>query len=213
MKFAGWTREDFAAFHITDFDERMAVLRDRIQPKLDALGIDLVGLLQAETGTEWYHHVAKHMRRSVNLPLDTWVALNRAKKGYKATVHFGVGLSALGANACLVVKQECVERESFAAGIEREVGVICPLLAASGNLYIGDVPNAAEEEMLPAKSAGVDDWIKRAEWLRNRKMYEFEMGYRIPVEEACALGSELPQTTLKLIREMLPLYQAGISTR
>lgn len=213
MNFAGWTQDDFAAFQITGFDDRMAVIRGQIQPKLDALGSDLVDLLQPGTGTEWFYHVARHIRRSVNPPLDTWVALNRAKKGYKATVHFGIGLCATGAYVCLVVKPECTERQSFAAGIEREVGVIRPLLAASGDLMIGDIPNAAEGDLLPAKSATVEDWLKRAEWLRQRKLYEFEMGYKIPVDEACALGSDLPETTLRLLRGMLPLYQAGIATR
>jgi uncharacterized protein YktB (UPF0637 family) len=213
MNFAGWTQEDFAAFHVAGFDERMAVIRERIQPKLDALGSDIVGLLQQETGTEWFYHVAKHMRRSVNPPLDTWVALNRVKKGYKATVHFGVGISGAGANVCLVVKPECTERASFAAGIEREVGVIRPLLAASGDLLIGDIPNAADEDLLAAKSADVEDWLKRANWLRQRKMYEFEMGYRVPIAEACALGNDYAHNTLRLIREMLPLYQAGLSAK
>ena len=213
MNFAGWKQEDFETFQIVGFDERMAVIRERIQPKLDALGSGLVGLLQPETGLEWFYHVAKHMRRSVNPPLDTWVALNRAKKGYKATIHFGVGISANGANVSLVVKPECREREAFAAGIEREVGVIRPLLAASGALFFGDIPNAADADLLPAKTAGVEDWLKRAEWLRQRKMYEFEMGFRIPAEQACELGPELLQATLRCIREMLPLYQAGISAR
>lgn len=213
MDFSGWTAADFAVFQIAGFDDRMVAIRERIQPKLDAMGQDLVALLQPETGTEWFYHVAKHMRRSVNPPLDTWVALNRIKKGYKATVHFGVGIGAAGANVSLVVKPECIEREAFAAGLERGVGVIRPLLAASGPLYIGDVPNAPLEEMLPAKSASSDDYILRAAYLRHKKQYEFEIGTRIAPDEAMGFGSELVQASLRVIRELLPLYQAGISGR
>lgn len=211
MEFAGWTQEDFAVFSTEGFDERMAAIRARIQPKLDALGRDLVDLLAADTGTEWFHHVAQHMRRSVNPPADTWVALNRAKKGYKATVHFGVGISAIGANACLVVKPECVEREAFARAIEQGVGVMRPLLAAAGPLYLGNIPNASQEDLLSAKEATVEEWLDRADWLRTRRMYEFEMGTRFDTAAAIALGGEgLLEATLRGIREMLPLYNACV---
>jgi uncharacterized protein YktB (UPF0637 family) len=213
MDFAGWTQDDFEVFGITGFDKRMEMIRERIQPKLDALGRDLVALLQPETGTEWFHHVAKHIRRSVNPPLDTWVGINRIKRGYKATIHFGVGLSSLGANVCLVVKAECVEREAFATGIERGVGVIRPLLAASPALYIGDVPNAPLAELLPAREFSTEEWLKRADWLRHKKLYEFEMGRRFEMEQSISMGPDLVKATLGGIREMLPLYQAGIKPR
>lgn len=211
MEFAGWTQEDFAVFSTEGFDERMAAIRARIQPKLDAFGRDLVVLLVADTGTEWFHHVAKHIRRSVNPPTDTWVALNRAKKGYKATVHFGVGIGAIGANACLVVKPECVEREAVARAIEQGVGVIRPLFAAAGPLCFGNVPNAPREELLPAKEATAEDWLDRADWLRTRRMYEFELGTRFDTAAAIALGGKgLLDATLRRIREMLPLYNACV---
>lgn len=214
MDFTGWKQEDFDVFHLDGFDERMAGIRERILPKLDAIGRDLVSLLLPETGLEWYYHVAKHMRRSVHPPADTWVALNRIKRGYKATVHFGVGISARGSNVCLVVKPECVERRAFASAIDREIGVIRPLLAASGNLYIGDVPNAALEDLMPARVATIEDWLKRAEWLRNRKQYEFEMGCRMSPERAIGAGGDgVVQASLESIREMLPLYQAAIKSR
>ena len=39
-----------------------------------------------------YYHVAKHARRTVNAPNDTWVAWSANKRGYKALPHFQVGL-------------------------------------------------------------------------------------------------------------------------
>jgi uncharacterized protein YktB (UPF0637 family) len=211
MDFAGWTQEDFAVFSTEGFEERMAAIRARIQPKLEAFGTDLVDLLAADTGTEWFHHVAKHLRRSVNPPADTWVALNRAKKGYKATVHFGVGISAIGANVCLVVKPECVEREAFARAIEQGVGVIRPLLAAAGPLYFGNVPTASYDDLLSVKEATAEEWLHRADWLRTHKMYEFEMGTRFDTAAAIALGGKgLLESTLRGIREMLPLYNASV---
>ena len=211
MEFPGWTADDFAIFDVDGFEGRMALMRERIQPKLDALGRDLIPLLEEQTGTEWFHHVAKHMRRTVNPPADTWVALNRVKKGYKATVHFDVGISALGANACLVVKPECTERDQFAAALEKGADQWRALWQEAEGLYIGDVPNAPLGDLLPAREALTEDWLEQAEALRRKKAFEFEMGYRSEGTSAAAMdGPEFVQETLKHIRAMLPLYLAGI---
>lgn len=212
MMFPGWTRDDFAAFAIEGFEARMEALRARIQPKLDALGHDLTMLLEEETGTPWFHHVARHMRRSVNPPTDTWVALNRLKKGYKATVHFGVGLGARGANACLVVKPECSERQTFADALATNATRWHALFRVNEDLLIGDVPNAAPEALLRAADSKVPDWLESAENLRRRKNFEFEMGHRMPPEQAAGMDSAgFVRETLHRLRSMLPLYLEGIT--
>lgn len=207
MDFAGWTRDDFAIFEIDDFDGRMALIRSEIQPKLDALGRAMVPLMEAETGSPWFHHVAKHMRRTVNPPADTWVALNQVKRGYKATVHFDVGLSARGANVCLVVKPECTVRGAVADALENHVDRWRALYQESEGLFIGDVPNADLADLLPAREALTEDWLQRAEWLRRRKQFEFEAGYRLSPDEAAALSPEAFVTTaMGRIRALLPVY-------
>src|SRR5699024_912271 len=40
---------------------------------------------------EFYPHVAKHARRTVNPSTDSWVAFAPAKRGYKALPHFQFG--------------------------------------------------------------------------------------------------------------------------
>jgi uncharacterized protein YktB (UPF0637 family) len=151
------------------------------------------------------------MRRSVHPPADTWVAFNRIKRGYKATIHFDIGLSALGANICLVVKPECTERDAFAAALEDQRDRWPALYQEAEGLYIGDVPNAPLEDLLPAREALAEDWLQRAAWLRRKKQFEFEAGYRLPAEESAALSpEEFLQTALRRVRSLLPLYQAGI---
>lgn len=39
-----------------------------------------------------YVHVAKHARRTINPPKDTWVALANNARGYKMLPHFQIGL-------------------------------------------------------------------------------------------------------------------------
>lgn len=210
MDFPGWTADDFAIFDVDGFEGRMALIREHIQPKLDALGRDLAPLLEAETGTAWFHHVAKHMRRTVNAPDDTWVALNRVKRGYKATVHFDAGISARGANVCLVVKPECRERIFFAAALEGGVDEWRALYQEAEGLYLGDVPNAPLLDLLPAREALTDDWMTQAEALRRKKQFEFEMGYRFDSATAVISGPDFVHETLRRIRSLLPLYLAGL---
>ncbi|MDI1744347.1 DUF1054 family protein, partial [Staphylococcus aureus] len=46
----------------------------------------------SQTGETFYPHVAKHARRSVNPPKDTWVAFATNKRGYKMLPHFQIGM-------------------------------------------------------------------------------------------------------------------------
>ncbi|WP_024424760.1 DUF1054 domain-containing protein [Bacillus safensis] len=84
--------EDFETFTVDGLDERMTVLKERVRPKLEALGEHFAPLLSSITGDEMFVHVAKHARRSVNPPNDTWVAFANSKRGYKKLPHFQIGL-------------------------------------------------------------------------------------------------------------------------
>jgi uncharacterized protein YktB (UPF0637 family) len=104
--FAGWSAEHFDIFAVEDFGERMARIRASLQPRLAELGDDLAEGLAIRLGAPFYVHVAKHLRRRVNPPDETWVALGPAPRGYKATPHFEAGLAGSGAFARFVLKPE-----------------------------------------------------------------------------------------------------------
>lgn len=211
MHFPGWTMEDFEVFEVQGFDERMALIRRLIQPKLESLGLDLLPLLERETGTEWFHHVAKHLRRSVNPPSDTWVALNRVRRGYKATVHFGTGLSARGANVVVVVKPECAERTAFSSGLRRNAGALSRAYGRRDDLAMGDIPNADWGDLSTAFGAGPAMWHKAAERLDTVKQSEFEAGFRIPPAAAAGMdGPAFVKFAFGCLRDLLPLYLGGV---
>lgn len=92
MDFTGFTKEDFASFTIDGLDERMTAIQERIQPKFRQLGEELVEDLSMLIGSEMHLHIAKHARRTVNPPNDTWLAIAGNKRGYKKHPHFQVGL-------------------------------------------------------------------------------------------------------------------------
>lgn len=92
MTVNGFTEHDFATFDIEGLENRMEAIQTRIQPKFQALGSELVDYLSAQLGNEVYLHIAKHARRTVNPPQDTWLAIADNKRGYKKHPHFQVGL-------------------------------------------------------------------------------------------------------------------------
>lgn len=92
MTFNGFHAADFETFHIEGLDARMEAIRDRIQPKFRLIGEQLSGEAALLAGQEMFLHIAKHARRTVNPPKDTWLAIGPNKRGYKALPHFQVGL-------------------------------------------------------------------------------------------------------------------------
>ncbi|WP_026579770.1 YktB family protein [Bacillus sp. SB47] len=87
-----FTEEDFRTFTIEGLDARMSALKETVRPKLEGLGDHFAPVLSALTGDEMFVHVAKHARRSVNPPDDSWVAFANNKRGYKKLPHFQIGL-------------------------------------------------------------------------------------------------------------------------
>ncbi|MBU5271337.1 YktB family protein [Staphylococcus caprae] len=84
--------KDFKAFDVDGLENRMEALNEHVRPQLNQLGDYFADYFSSQTGEEFYPHVAKHARRSVNPPVDTWVAFAPNKRGYKMLPHFQIGL-------------------------------------------------------------------------------------------------------------------------
>lgn len=92
MIFNGFTSTDFATFTVDGLEARMKVIQERIQPKFKLLGNALCSEVSLLTGSEMHLHIARHLRRKTNAPVDTWLAICHSKRGYKMHPHFQVGL-------------------------------------------------------------------------------------------------------------------------
>lgn len=90
--FAGFSDDDFDVFAIPGLEPRMDALISHIRPKLHELGERLSPFLTELCGEPMFPHVAKHARRTINPPNDTWVAFAPGKRGYKMFPHFQIGL-------------------------------------------------------------------------------------------------------------------------
>ncbi len=93
MASGAFSAADFKVFAVEGFKPRMEAIRSRIRPKLEALGRSLLPDVARAASGEAFAHVAKHARRTVNPPDDTWVAFAPDRRGYKKHCHFKVAVS------------------------------------------------------------------------------------------------------------------------
>ncbi|MGC8529935.1 MAG: DUF1054 family protein [Leptospirillia bacterium] len=105
-KIADWlTPTMVKIFEIPGFAERMGEIRGTVRPAL----LELAKCLSEEMekkGVTLFPHVASHMRRRVNPPNETWLALGPEKRGYKAYGHLGLFVGRGGCSVRFVVKDE-----------------------------------------------------------------------------------------------------------
>ena len=119
---------DFKVFEVTGFAQRMSEIRARIRPKLETLGQRLVPEVGRAIGAEAFAHVAKHARRTVNPPEDTWVAFAPDKRGYKKHCHFKVAVSRNAVRFLFEVGPEHDDKKRWAAAWKKNAPKLGPVL-------------------------------------------------------------------------------------
>jgi uncharacterized protein YktB (UPF0637 family) len=129
-----FTLKDFRVFDIPGFAERMTAIRGSIRPKLEKLGGVLLPAVARVAGSEIYLHVARHARRTVNPPDDTWIAFGPDKRGYKKARHFKVAVSRQGVRFLFEIGPEYAAKPEFARAWKREAPRLARGLARSGTL-------------------------------------------------------------------------------
>ncbi|MFC6181433.1 DUF1054 family protein [Lactiplantibacillus daowaiensis] len=85
-----FTKSDFEIFNDDTLAGRMQLIKTVIDPKFEAIAPTIVTHL-ANDDHQFYAHVAKHLRRFKNPPVDTWVAFSENARSYKALPHFELG--------------------------------------------------------------------------------------------------------------------------
>lgn len=87
-----FTEKSFDVFAVEGLDERMAAIRQEIQPTFQQLDEVFQQVLEPLLGEELFIHIAQHRRRTTYPPENTWSALSRQKRGYKMEPHFQLGI-------------------------------------------------------------------------------------------------------------------------
>jgi len=134
MAFRGFTAADFKVFEIDGFRPRMEAIRGRIRPKLEAVGKELLPDVGRIGGGDAFTHVAKHARRTVTPPGDTWVAFTADKRGYKKHCHFKVAVSRGGLRFLFEAGPEHADKKRWMAAWKRDAPKLVPVLRRAKGL-------------------------------------------------------------------------------
>lgn len=212
LTFSGFEPADHQVFAITDFVKGMAAIRSRVTPKLTALGESLAPRLTAALGEPFFPHVAKHMRRSVNTPPETWVAFGRDPRKYKMYAFLGVIASRRGVDVRLVLKDEAEgDKATLADALARERKRLPDLLAATPDLgwYLGlpGRPRKPGEGPILVADLPQAFWADLAESLRTRKSSLVEIGMGWPKGDRLLAGPEFERAALRAMASLYPLYR------
>jgi uncharacterized protein YktB (UPF0637 family) len=184
-------------FEIPGFSDRMTLIRGTVRPGLLALSAELSANLSGMGPRDYWPHVASHMRRRVNPPPETWLALGPEKRGYKAYAHSGVFIGASGLSVRFVLKDE-------AEAERRHLG---KWLMGHGEDFLkwkesaGDVLDYGPVHNHPGKIAGVlsTDPVLLGKRLAENKTASLDIGF--PADFGMTLSD-----LIERIRGFEPLY-------
>ena len=124
MASLSFIRRDFDVFAVDGFSARLAKIYEHIRPRLVRLGAELTPELSRRLRTEFFPHVAKHMRRNVNPPAETWTAWGPSAKGYKRYPYLALCISGAGIHARAIVKAEAEHRAEMGRRIKASAGAL-----------------------------------------------------------------------------------------
>ena len=118
----GFKLVDFEVFTVEGFNDRMQQIYAHVRPKLVKLGEELAPELNRQLNREFFPHVAKHARRTVNPPPETWAAFGPSPRGYKRYRYLALCVSAAGLHARVAVKSEADDRAAMAQNLRERAG-------------------------------------------------------------------------------------------
>jgi uncharacterized protein YktB (UPF0637 family) len=166
MAFPGFSPADFKVFDIEGFQPRMAAIKTRIRPKLEAIGRDLLPEVARIADGAAFAHVARHARRTVNPPDDTWVAFALDKRGYKKHCHFKVAVSRGAVRFLFEAGPEHAGKKRWASAWKRQGPKLAPVLRrAKGLAWFknehDEAPSAILADLPPEQLARLGDELTR----------------------------------------------------
>jgi uncharacterized protein YktB (UPF0637 family) len=204
MDFGGFTNEDFDVFQIDGLEARMDALKNTVRPKLEQLGDYFAPTLTALTEDEMFIHVAKHARRTINPPKDTWVAFANNPRGYKMLPHFQIGLWNTHLFVWFAIIYEAPQKETIGEHFIKKAAKIHKEIPKEFSWSLDHTkPNTMKHQSL-TKS----DLLAQFERLKNIKKAELLCGYTIDRDNVVGLsGMELLTQIDYVFNKVAPLYK------
>jgi uncharacterized protein YktB (UPF0637 family) len=207
MGFTGFSASDFKVFDLQGFQPRMSAIRGQIRPKLETLGAELLTAAARVTGGDAYAHVAKHARRTVNPPDDTWVAFGPDKRGYKKSCHFKVAISRHCVRFLFEAGPEYAEKKGWLAAWKREAPRLIPALKKARDLAWFKNEHDEDPAALLADLSN-EEIVKLAEELTRTRDGQLVMGRRVSQADAVKWGApDYTKAIVATFEALAPLYR------
>jgi uncharacterized protein YktB (UPF0637 family) len=204
MTLPGFTPEDFDVFTIPGLEPRMSALIERVRPKLTLIGEETAPLLSALCGEPMYPHVAKHARRTINPPHDTWVAWSNNKRGYKAYPHFQVGMWSTHLFIQFAIIYECPNKNVFAKHVKEQLRDVMEAVPShffwsTDHMKPDVTPHSGMNEAALAAAADRLERVKQAEILCGLSL--------APSDPTVKDGDKLLEVIGSTFETLMPLYR------
>jgi uncharacterized protein YktB (UPF0637 family) len=210
MNFSRFTNEDFNIFTIEGLDARMDALKTTVRPKLEALGAQFSPTLSTLVGEEMFSHVAKHARRSVNPPKDTWVAFANNKRGYKMVPHFQIGLWETHLFIWFAVIYEANGKEMFGKTLTKNIKKVEELVPDE---FVWSIDHT-KPEVIANASLSRTELTSMFTRLQTVKKAEILCGVTIDRNTAVEMTSEqFIQKVDDTFRKLIPLYMLSSNSK
>jgi len=196
----GFKPVDFEVFKVEGFNERMQQIYAHVRPQLVRLGDELASELARKLHMEFFPHVARHARRTVNPPPETWAAFGPSPKGYKRYGYLALCISGAGLHARAVVKSEADKRPEMARSLKTKAAQLVKSFKGA--------PLARYDKWdfktIPAPEPDASEMFSSLSDALNKKSGGIDVGFGWNLRESLRLDrAEL----LDAFRELEPLYR------
>ncbi|RXI98727.1 DUF1054 domain-containing protein [Anaerobacillus alkaliphilus] len=206
MMFTGFKQEDFDTFSLEGLEERMGAIQGRIQPKFKEIGEVLSGDLSAVSGNEMYLHIAKHARRTVNPPKDTWLAICHDKRGYKKHPHFQVGLFDDHVFIWFALIYEAPNKTSIAQNFLNNLDEVYEVIPKDFVISLDHM----KKDAFQVKELDKQEFENMLVRFRDVKKAEFLVGRHIASDDPILKsGDQFLQLARSTMETLMPLYKAS----
>jgi len=198
---------DFRVFDVKGFHTRMAAIRSRVRPKLEALARSLAPAIQRATGEPAHAHVARHARRTVNPPDDTWVAFAGSERGYKKHPHFKVAVSRNCVRFLFEIGPEHADKRRWAAAWKKSAPQLAPVLRrAKGLAWFKNEHD--EQAAAPLSDLSPETLAALGDELTRTRDGQFVVGRAVTAEEAARWSeADYRAAALETFRALAPLFR------
>jgi len=204
MAFSGFSEKDFATFEIDSLEGRMKAIQERIQPKFQIIGDELVGYLATQLGNEMFVHIAKHARRTVNPPNDTWTAFSYNHRGYKMTPHFQIGLWNDRVFVWLAYIYELPHKQSIAQLFIDHIEKLQNMIPSDYDISTNHMKKSDKK----LKNIDFNQTLNR---FRDVKKAELLIGKQFSSDDALLKdGAAFTETVKSIYDDLIPIYQLSL---